>query len=827
MKKWFQSNSKHLLIIAIFFALCFAYFIPAIEGKMLYQSDVIEAKAMSKEIMDVKAATGKAPLWTNSMYGGMPSFQIWAKYPGNITTYVISFLKTIFPDPIDIIFCFLLGSYFLLSVLNMKPWLAAAGAIAFAFSSYNFIYILAGHSNHAMAMAFFAPILASMLLTLRGGKYLFSGSLLTAFFLALEIRTNHIQMTYYLFIILLIFVLIESYHAVTSKQTKTFFTALMYLSLSLLLAVAINAGSLWSTWQYGQETIRGKSNLSRKSTKSNSGLDRSYAYQYSQGVGEISTFLIPNSYGGSSSDRFPEGASAVVNNLITNGIPQDQIPKIMESLTREGIYRPYWGAKPSTVGSWYFGAIVMFLFLLGLFIVNNRFKWWIASTTFLFIFLSFGKNFPLVSDLFFDYFPMYNKFRSVDFALAIPAFLIPLLAFLALKELVEQKDKRTDLIKKLLLSFYITAGVLLIFLLLPTLLLSFKIPEHEQIITGLTKAFGGNAMLAQAIGDGLVADRITLARTDALRSLLFVLIGFGSLWFLLKSKLKAETAIIIIGLATLIDMWGVDRRYLNNDNFYDKSQLDESFLPTAADQQIMADPALDYRVLDLTKQSPFFDAAPSYFHKSVGGRHSARLQRYDELMSNQFNGKLNEPILDMLNTKYFIVPDSSSPIPKVVHRNTALGNAWFVNKVKYVKGADQEMDAITSFDPKNVAIVDQSFINLAYNTMIAPDTLAKIEMESYHPDRLVYNYHNNQAAIAVFAEIWYDKGWNAYLDGKKTPYFRANYILRAMRLPNGTHSLEFRFEPKSYLLGDKISLIASLILVIAGALAIYRRIRAR
>ncbi|MHA4893396.1 YfhO family protein [Pedobacter sp. PWIIR3] len=826
MKKWFKSNSQHFLIIAIFFALCFAYFSPAIGGKLLYQSDVMEAKAMSKEIMDVKAATGKAPLWTNSMYGGMPAFQIWAQYPGNITTYVISFLKTVFPDPIDIILCFLLGSYFLLSVLRMKPWLAAAGAIAFAFSSYNFIYILAGHSNHAMAMAFFAPILAAILLTLRSGKHLISGSLLTAFFLALEIRTNHIQMTYYLFIVLLIFVLIELYHAISTKQTKPFLTALSCIALATLLAVAINAGSLWSTWQYGQETIRGKSNLTNKSKESNTGLDRAYAYQYSQGVGEISTFLIPNSYGGASSDRFPEGTSAVENGLVANGIPQDQVPKIMDYLTQEGIYRPYWGAKPSTVGSWYFGAIVMFLFILGLFIVNNRFKWWIVSTSFLFIFLSFGKNFPLVSDLFFDHFPMYNKFRSVDFALAIPAFLIPILAFLALQELVEQKDKRKDLIKKLLLSFYITGGALVVFLLLPSLLLSFKIPEHENIIAGLTKAFGGNQTLAQAIGDGLVADRIALARTDALRSLFFVLIGFLSLWFLLKSKLKSQTVFIIIGLATLVDMWGVDRRYLNNDNFYEKSQLEQSFQPSVADQQIMADPTLDYRVLDLTKQSPFFDAAPSYFHKSVGGRHSARLQRYDELMSNQFNGEINEHVLDMLNTKYFIVADSVSPVPKVVQRTTALGNAWFINTIKYVKGADQEMESITSFDPKRVAIVDQSFAKLVGNEISHFDTTATIKMQSYHPDKLVYKYNSTKTAIAVFSEIWYDKGWNAYLDGKKTSYFRANYILRAMKLPAGNHELEFRFEPASYLVGDKISLVASLMLILAGAFAIYKRNKA-
>lgn len=822
MKKWLQSNSQHLLIIAIFLALCFAYFSPALGGKMLYQSDVMEAKAMSKEIMDVKASTGKAPLWTNSMYGGMPAFQIWAKYPGNITTYVISFLKTVFPDPIDIIFCFLLGSYFLLSVLRMKPWLAAAGAIAFSFSSYNFIYIMAGHANHAMAMAFFPPVLGAILLTLRGGKYLLPGSLLSAFFLAMEIRTNHIQMTYYLFIILLIFILIELYHAVTARLTKPFFTAIAYLAAAALLAVAVNAGSLWSTWQYGQESIRGKSNLSKSSTASSGGLDRAYAYQYSQGVGEISTFLVPNMYGGSSSDRFPAGESAVATGLLNNGIPQDQIQPLMEQLAQEGFLRPYWGNKPSTAGSWYFGAIVIFLFILGLFIVNNRFKWWIASASFLFIFLSFGKNFPLISDLFFDYFPMYNKFRSVDFALAIPAFLVPLLAFLAVKELAEQKDKRKDLLKKLLLSLYITAGTLAVFLLIPTLLLSFKTSSHSDIITALARAFGGNHALAQSIGEGLVADRVALARTDAFRSLVFVLIGFGSLWYFLKSKIKAETAFIIIGLATLVDMWGVDRRYLNNDNFYEKYQLEQNFQPTAADQQIMADPALDYRVLDLTKSSPFYDAAPSYFHKSVGGRHSARLQRYDEMFSNQFDGKLNEPVLDMLNTKYYIVPDSATRMPKAVQRQSALGNAWFVDHINYVNGADQEMDAITSFDPGHTAVVDRNFRKLIGSPAEHPDTSARIELLSYHPDHLVYKYSSTKSAVAVFAEIWYDKGWNAYLDGKKAPYFRANYILRAMRLPAGSHKVEFKFEPASYLVGDKISLAASLLLVLAAAFVLYR-----
>ncbi|WP_285054468.1 YfhO family protein [Pedobacter ginsengisoli] len=825
MKKWFQSNYIHFVIIAIFLALCLIYFSPAMQGKVLYQSDVMEAQAMSKEIMDVKAQTGTAPLWTNSMFGGMPAFQIWARYPGNMTTYVIDFLKNVFPDPVDTILCFFLGSYFLLNVLKMKPWLAAAGAVAFTFSSYNFIYILAGHSNHAMAMAIFAPVLGSILLTMRGGKYLLPGSVLTAFFLALEIRTNHVQMTYYLFIIILIFMLIELYHAISTKQGKTFFKAVACLAGAVLLAVAINAGSLWSTWEYGQESIRGKSNLTQKGPNASSGLDRDYAYQYSQGVGEISTFLVPNMYGGASNDKFPPGESEVAKALVKNGMDQGQAQQIVDQLNQGGALRPYWGDKPSTAGSWYFGSIVIFLFILGLFIVNNRFKWWIASTSFLFIFLSFGRNFPLVSDLFFDYVPMYNKFRSVDFALAVPAFLFPLLAFLALKELIDQKDKRKELPKKLLHSFYITAGILLLILFVPGVLFDFKTASHQEFLAQLTQAFGGNSTVASAIGEGLVGDRIALARADALRSLIFVSIGFGTLWFMMKSKIKTEAAAIILGVAILIDMWAVDRRYLNNSNFYDKYQLKQNFQPTTADQQIMADPALNYRVIDLSRGSqsnPFFDASASYFHKSVGGRHSARLQRYDEMVSTQFNGKINEPILDMLNTKYIIATDSASPVPKAVRRPTALGNAWFVKDLKVVKNADEEMEAIGNFDPKTTAVVEKT--NFMANAYISktPFKTGKIELLSYHPDHMKYKYELDGDAKAIFSEIWYDKGWNAYVDGKKINYFRANYILRGVCLGRGSHILEFKFEPASYLVGDKISMVSSILLVLAGGLTLYR-----
>ena len=824
MKKWFQANSTHFIIIGIFFILCFAYFSPAMQGKDLYQSDVLEAKAMAKEIMDVRAETGKGPLWTNSMFGGMPSFQIWVSNSGSIANYVINTLKIVFPNPIDIVLCYLLGAYFLLSTLKMKPWLAAAGAIAFAFTSYNFIYIEAGHSNQAMAISFFAPVLGSILLTFRG-RYLLGG-LLTALFLAIEIRCNHIQMTYYLFMCLLILAGFELYYAIASKQLKAFFTAVGYLFAGVILAVGVNAGQLWTTYEYGNESIRGKANLARTTSKSDSGLGRDYAYLWSQGVGEISTFLVPNMYGGATQIKQLDEHSNVAKALVAKGVPEDQVKELIPQL-EQGLLRTYWGEKSSTHGPWYFGCIVIFLYVLGLFIVKGKMKWWVLTSTFLFVFLSFGKHFPLISDLFFDYFPMYNKMRAVESILVIPALIIPLLAFVALKQFVDEKDTAKDLPKKLLYSLYITGGGLVLFMLAPTLFFDFRDSSHQEMVNHLAEAFKADLSFANSIGSALIEDRISLARTDAFRSLIFILLGFGVLWAILKGKVKANTAFIVLGVLILVDMWGVDRRYLNNSNFYDKSVLDQNYQATAADLQILNDKTLDYRVIDFTKGNPFFDASASYFHKSVGGRHSARLQRYDELITAQFSEKINEPVLDMLNTKYVIMADKASPTPQAIERKTALGNAWFISNVSYVKNADEEMKAITSFDPKTTAIVDETFKSQIGDAKSLTDTTAKIQLTEYHPDHLVYKYKSAQDAIAVFAEVWYDKGWNAYLDGNKIPYFRANYILRAAKLPAGSHNLEFKFEPTSYLVGDKISMISSLILVIISGIAVFLHFRAK
>lgn len=820
MNNWFKRNGIHLAITGIFVVLCFVYFNPVLQGKMLYQGDVMQAKGMAREIMEFKARDGKAPLWTDAMFGGMPAYQIWVQYPMNITTYVISFFKTVFPNPVDTVLLYLLGAYLLFCVLRVNPWLAAAGAIAFAFSSYNFIIIEAGHSNKAMAIAFFPPILAGILLTLRGN--LLVGASLTALSLALEIRANHIQMTYYLFMALLILMGIEVYHAYKNKTTKTFYKSFAYLAGATILAIAVNAGMLWTTYEYGQESTRGKSNLTTEKSVPNNGLDREYAYQWSQGIGESITFLIPDAYGGASSPVRDE-KSEVAKVLTERGVPQNQVLGAMQQLAQAGL-TTYWGNKPFTAGPYYFGSVIFFLFILGLFIVRSRLKWWVLSATILSLVLSFGNNWPLISDLFFNYFPLYNKFRAVESVLVIAGLLFPVLAVLAVKELAETKADPKDLFKKFLYSFYITAGVLAVVIILPGLVLSFKTSVHDQVVQQLVQITGGDRSFADALGNAIIRDRTSIARMDALRSLIFVLIGAGIIWAILKKKISIKFAFIVLAAVILADMWAVNNRYFNNSNFVDKAQMDQQFQPGEIDQLILRDTSLNYRVLDLSAGNPFSSAKASYFHRSIGGYHAAKLKRFQEVLDRQFNNAINEDILDMLNTKYIITGDNQGN-QKIQNRSTASGAAWIVQSVSFVKNADEEMLGINSFDPKKEAFIGREFKSLIDTNKVGADPNAFIRLTNYRPDHLTYEYSAGKNVIAVFSEIWYDKGWNAYVDGNKIPHFRADYILRAAQLPGGNHTVEFKFEPKSYYTGEIISLIASVILLAGIGYVIYTEIR--
>jgi hypothetical protein len=817
MNNWLKANGTHLAIIGFFIVICFIYFSPVLQGKAPAQSDVLQAKATAKEIIEYKEKDGKGPLWTNQMFGGMPAYQIWVQHPYNGATYVINLITAVFPDPVGVVFLYLLGAYLLFCVLKINPWLAAAGAVAFAFTSYNFIIIAAGHSNKAFAIAFCAPIIAGVILTLRGK--LWTGASLTALFLALEIRANHIQMTYYLMIALLIFIGIEVYHAVKEKRTQQFGKAVAFLVVAMLLSFMVNAGKLWTTYEYGKESNRGASNLTTDAAEAKNGLSKEYAYGWSQGVGESFTFLIPNLYGGATSIEAlvnPESNTYKTLQGITGADPTGAISQLAQQI---GLQQ-YWGEKPGTSGPYYFGAIVCFLFVFGLIVVRSRLKWWILGTTILFMFLSFGKNFPVVSDFFFAYFPMYNKFRAVESILAMVGLMVPLLAILAVKETQDGVLGQKELVKKLSIAAGITGGFALLVAIMPTALFSFQTENHQQMLEALTQMLQNNAGAAQSILGALVSDRADLARADALRTVLFIAIGYGLVWALITKKINVQLAVILLGLAVLVDMWQVDRRYLNNTNFASKSDLNNHFQERDVDNLILSDKDPNFRVMDLSINT-FQDASTSQFHKTIGGYHAAKLKRYQELIDNQLTKSVNQDVLDMLNTRYIITQNPQTGSYSMNRNSTAAGNAWIVQSVQFVKDADEEMKAISSFDPKNEAIVDERFKPMISGKNVGADPTAFIKLDGYHPDHLEYSYSAPRDVIAVFSEIYYDKGWNMYVDGVKKPYFRADYVLRAAQLEAGNHKVEFKFEPTSYYLGEKISLVGSILLLAALGFAFY------
>jgi hypothetical protein len=820
MNNWFKRNGIHFAITGIFIVICFLYFTPAFQGKTLGQVDVAGAQSTVTEINAYKAKDTTI-LWTNQIFGGMPAFQLWAPYKANITTHVVTLLKTVFPNPIDTVLLLLLGTYFLFIVLKLNPWLAAAGAIAFTFSSYNIILLVAGHSNQAFAIAFFAPILAGIILTLRG-KYILGGAL-TTLFLAMEIRANHVQMTYYLMLSILILAGIELYHAIKTKTLPLYFKALAYLGGALVIALMVNASILWSTYDYGKETIRGQSNLTQHTTEPSNGLAKDYAYQWSQGVAESLTFLVPNAYGGGSGTEALDQNSETVKAFTSKGLPEDQSLKMANQLASGGAQGmpglgTYWGNKPGTSGPFYFGAAICFLFVFGLFVVKSRLKWWLLATVVLTMLLSFGANWPLVSDLFFNYFPLYNKFRVVESILAVASLCFPILALLAIKEIIDAPDNK-EILKKLMLTLYIVGGLILVLIALPELLLSFKSTEQANSVAVLTQALQNDATLAQSVANGIVKDRIALERADATRTLIFVLIAFGLLWAFIKHKVNVT--ILSIGFLVLIlaDMWQIDKRYLKDENFTEKQ---DSYQPQQreVDQFIKRDTDPDFRVFDTTAPT-LSDTFNPFFHKSFSGYSAARLKRFQEIFDSQFTKSVNHDVLDMMNVKYIITQDQKTQNFGMQNNATACGHAWFVHSIKYAKNADEEMQAISSFSPKDEAIIDEKYKSLIDEKSAFVDTNATIKLVNYNPDHMVYQSSSTSLQIVVFSEVYYNKGWTMKIDGAETPYFRANYILLAAQIPVGNHKIEFIFHPASYYAGENISLAGSILLVLALGFAGY------
>ncbi len=781
----------YLAAIVLFIALGIIYFSPVLEGKKLKQSDITHWRGMSKEIVDYRDATGDEPLWTNSMFGGMPAYQISAIYKGAYMKTIDKIITLGLPHPVKLLFLYFLGFFILLLILKVKPWLSVMGAIGFALSSFFFIVILAGHNSQAHAIGYMPPVLGGIILAYRG-KY-FWGAALTAFFLALELSANHPQITYYLALIVVLLGVFQFIDSFQKKQLPHFFKASVVLLIAAIFAIGANISSLWATWEYGKYTIRGKTELTSEQENRTSGLDIDYATQWSYGIPETFTLLMPDFMGGASG-RAPSENSKTYEEL--KRVAPGQAKQYLQ------YFSMYWGKQPFTSGPVYAGSIMVFLFILGLVVVKGKYKWWLLSATILSIMLAWGKNFMPFTEFFLHYVPGYNKFRAVSMTLVIAELTIPLLGILALKEITGKGRDRKRSLKELSIALGITAGLILFIMAFAGSFFNFSAQSDGQLL---------QAGFPQQLINSLEQDRLSLLRSEAFRSLIFILLASVAIWSIISSKIKKEFAFIALILLVTIDMWSVNKRYLNEENFENARKVENPYLPTVADQQILRDTDPNFRVLNKTV-SIFNDAGTSYFHKSIGGYHGAKLRRYQELFDFHISQN-NMDVLNMLNTKYFIVPGANN-LPEAQLNPGALGNAWIVNDFRLVDNADAEIDALNNFNPATEAIIDKRFAEQLKGFNKNSNQQASIRLTSYKPNELKYDFNSSQEEMVVFSEIYYDKGWNVYVDGEKESYFRADYVLRAMLVPAGNYEIVWKFEPAVYYTGGTIAAISSVIILL-------------
>ena len=799
--KQIKKLSPHLIVILLFVGISFAYFSPVMQGKVLDMPDIKHWKGMSKEVQDFREDTGEEALWTNSMFSGMPAYQISTKSNANLIQYVVKAISLGIPRPANLLFLYLLGFYLLLLSVKVDYRLSAVGAIAFAFSSYFFIIIMAGHMTKAHAIAYVPMVVAAVLYTYRGRIFL--GGVLTALAVALELYANHLQITYYLVLVLILIGIVQFVKDLKANNISSFAKRSGVLVLAALLASGTAVTRLSTTMEYGKESTRGKSELTNDLDNKTSGLDKDYATSWSYGIAETFTLLIPNFYGGASQGE-----------LTTDSETYQAIKRAPNAKQLIKQLPLYWGTQPFTSGPTYAGSIVMFLFIFGLLFVKSEMRVWILLATIMSIMLAWGKNFMPLTDLFLDYFPGYNKFRAVSMILVIAEFTLPLLGFVALNKFLSEdnedyetdkkvKDIKTQKVshalvksKKLIslnLAFYIAGGITLVFALIPNLFFDFAGGQDDSL------AKSGWPI------DALQADRAGLLSADAWRSFIFIALTFGTMWMFLKNKFSSKYVILIVGVLVLADMWTVNKRYLNDDNFARKSKVEIPYQATVADQQIFRDTDPNFRVFNQSV-STFNDASTSYFHKSIGGYHGAKLKRYQELIENHIS-KGNMAVLNMLNTKYFITPKGQAQ-----QNPGAMGNAWFINEINMVPNADAEIASLNGFNPTNTAIVDVRFSEQIIDGL--DNSGSSITLAEYKPNYLKYNSTTSKNGIAIFSEIYYDKGWNAYVDGELKPHFRANYVLRGMQIPAGNHVVEFKFEPLVYHLSERIAFTSSIILLL-------------
>ncbi|MBW8325896.1 MAG: YfhO family protein [Prolixibacteraceae bacterium] len=809
-KNLLRQSRPYILAVVLFLIISLVYFSPVLEGKKLQSSDGTQFKGMAKEIVDYREATGKEALWANNMFAGMPAYLTSTVYSGEIFSKIQKSVTAISQPVMILTFSFVF--FFILCILlDIGVWTAFAASLAYGMMTFSFVVMVTGHLTKAHALTYTSLVVAGVLLAFKKNKI--GGSLIAALGLTWMLSANHLQMTYYAAILVLILGITYLVYAIREKTLPDFAKTTIFLLVAVLFAVGTNFSRLYTTYEYGKFSIRGQSELSLNDENKSSGLDKNYILDYSYDLGEAMTAFIPRFKGGGMSE--PLGTSSETYKFLKEAQGADTAKKYVES----GMPM-YWGSQPISGAPFYFGAVLCFLFVLGLFLVKGKDKWWLVAVFVVSLLLSLGKNFSILTNLMLDFFPGYNKFRDVKNIIVIQQFAMALLGVLAIKEVYQRKISSAEFLNGLKYAFGITGGLALIFAVLPGIAGSFS---------GNTDAQYLQMGWPQQLIDALIADRKSALRIDAFRTFVFVALAAAGLWAYWNNKIKAQYAIILWVALVLGDMWPVNKRYFNNDNFTSKKEVAVPFQEMPVDKEIKKDKDLYYRVLNL--QNPMADARTSYFHKSLGGYHGAKMKRYNELFSYAIDPEMKLliggfqkpesidsvmsllPVINMLNTKYYIYDLKQAPLS-----NThALGNAWFVKEVKLVDKADDEVSSLRNFDPKLTAVVNKSF-EQKMEGFKAGSGDGEIKLTEYQPNYLKYEATvNSGAQLAVFSEIYYPKGWKSFIDGKEVNHIQANYVLRAMVIPEGKHEIEFKFEPASYFVGNKVSLASSVLLLLAIA----------
>ena len=823
LKQWLPD----VLVVVLFVGISFAYFFPAdIEGRILYRHDSSASRGAGQELHEYHERTGEIPRWTNALFGGMPTYQMAPSYnSGNILQSGINAYHLWLPENVWYVFVYLLGFYILLRAFDFRWYLAMLGSVIWAFSSYFFIIIAAGHIWKVMALAYLPPMIAGIVLAYRG-KYLW-GLVVTAVFGAFEIRANHVQMTYYYLFIIAGMVIAYWIEGLKKKDYQHLFKATGACVIAAVIAVCLNLSNLYHTWQYSKESMRGASELVKKNTENqtSSGLDRDYITQWSYGIDETWTLLVPNAKGGAS-------------------VPLSESKTAMKHADSyyTGIYQQmgqYWGNQPMTAGPVYVGAFVMMLFVLGLFIVKGPMKWALLVVTILSVLLSWGRNFMPFTDFFLDYVPMYAKFRTVASILVIAEFTIPLLAMLALKKIVDEPELLKRKAKWLCVSFALTGGIALLFALMPKFFFSDFISYNEMQALSQIPAEQLTPLL-----QNLTEMRVAVFVEDCWRSFYIILVSTGVLLSMIYGKLKKEYAVGIILIICLVDMWTVNKRYLNDGMFVPQTVREEPIAKTQAIDHILQDKSLDFRVLNLAT-STFNENETSYYLKSIGGYHAAKLRRYQELVDayiqremgdamsaiakaagdmTKVNGDSVYPVLNMLNTKYFILPlNGGQSVP--LENPYTYGNAWLVDKIKYVSNANEELDAIGTLNLRREAVADQQFKDVLGEAVVQ-DSVGVVRIKAYEPNMLTYQVESDKGGIVVFSEIYYP-GWTATVDGVEQELGRVNYVLRALSVKPGKHEVVLSFFPKSIDRTETVAYVSYAILLLIILMLIWIEYRRR